>query len=124
GPEKVLQVEISLSVRQFSDFSATGEPRYKQTTEKRNFFFLSEREIAFLPLIVADGKEKDAFKLHEALLRVQAMLTGNAGAAAYGVVSVSSDSDGVEIYLDGGLVGRVVAGQVQVLHSVLVGGLE
>src|SRR3990172_12081992 len=38
GPEKVLQVEVSLSLQKFSGFDVMGKPRYEQSTEKRAFF--------------------------------------------------------------------------------------
>src|SRR3990172_3383026 len=122
GPEKVLHVEISLSVRKLSDFSAAGEPKYKQSTQKRTFFF-PETGTAFLPLIVAGGEEQEAFKLHEALIGIRAKLAGKEG-AAYGALSVSSDRAGAEILLDGGMVGRASAGKETVLTNVLVGDHE
>jgi len=123
GADKVLQIGISLSLWKLSDFSVTGEPRYKQSTENRSFSFL-ERGIAFLPLIVANGKEKEAFKLHEALIGIRAKLAEGKGVAAYGAASVSSDLDGAELLLDGGMVGRVSAGKATVLTNVLVGDHE
>ena len=123
GPEKVLQVEIVLSLRKLSGFHDTGKPTYEQSMERRNFLFL-ERGTAFLPLIVANEQEKEAFKLHEALIRVRMELGENKGAAAYGTVSVSSDLNGAEVLLDGGMVGRVSAGQETVLTNILVGDHE
>ena len=123
GTEKVLQVEISLSFRKLLGFSEPGEPRYEQSNEKRSFFFL-ERGTVFLPLIVANGKEKETFKLHEALIKVRAEPVKKEGATAYGTVLVSSDINGAEILLDGGVVGRVSAGKETVLRNVLVGDRE
>ena len=123
GPEKVLQVEISLSLQKLLEFSATGVPKYEQSTDKRSFFFL-ERGTAFLPIIVADGKEKEAFKLHEALIRIQVNIARKEGSAAYGTVLITSDLDGAELLLDGGAVDRVSAGKETVLRNVLVGDRE
>ena len=124
GPENVLQVVISLSLRKLSNFSPTGAPIYAQSTEQRRFFF-SEPGTAFLPLIMADGKEKEAFKLHEALIGITAKLDEKKGiAAVYGELSVSSDLDGAAVLLDGGLVGKVSAGKELVLKNVLAGDRE
>ena len=123
GPEKVLQVVISLSLRKLLRFSPPGEPSYEQSNEKRSFFF-PERGTVFLPLIAADRKETEAFKLHEALIKIRAELGKKEGAKTYGTVSVSSDLDGAELFLDGGMVGRVSAGKETVLTNVLVGDRE
>jgi formylglycine-generating enzyme required for sulfatase activity len=123
GPERVLRVNVSISVRKLADFSATGVPTYQQSTEKRSFFF-QESGTAFLPLIVAGDKERAAFKLREALIGIRAGLTEKNAGAAYGAVSVSSELDGAELRLDGGLVGRIVAGKETELDNVLVGDRE
>ena len=123
GADNVLQVGISLSVRKLTDFSATGEPRYQQSELKRMFFF-SEYGIAFLPLMMADDKEKEAFKLHEVLVGIGAKLARKQEGATYGALSVTSDIDGAEILLDGGVVGKVSAGKETILKNVLVGERE
>jgi sulfatase modifying factor 1 len=123
GADIVLQVEISLSVRKLAGFSDIGAPRYDQSAHKRTVFFQGA-ETAFLPLMVTDVREREAFGLHEVLVGIQATLVRHTGVAAYGMISVSSDLDGAELRLDGGAVGRVSAGRETVLANVPVGDRE
>jgi len=123
GPEKLLQVEISLSLQKLSGYSATADARYEQLPEKRTFFFV-DRGTAFLPLFLPNTKVKEAFKLHEAVIKVQVALAEEKGRAYYGGISISSDLDGAEIFLDGGVVGRVSAGKETVLANILAGEHE
>jgi formylglycine-generating enzyme required for sulfatase activity len=123
GPEKLLRLDISLSLRKLSGFSTAGEPRFEQLPVKRTFFFV-EHGTVFLPLLMADEKEKEAFKLHEALIGIGAKLTEKKGIAAYGAVSVSSDLDDAELFLDGGEVGKVSIGKATSLTNVLAGDHE
>jgi len=124
SPNRVLHVEISLSLRKLSGFGATGVPSYERSTEKRTFLFVDFPGTALLPLIVANGREKEAFGVHEALIRIRATPAGIAGPAGYGALSVSSDLDGAELLLDGGVVGRMSAGKEAVVTNVRVGERE
>ncbi len=123
GPEKLLQLEIVLSLRKLSGFSALGEPSYEQLTERRSFF-LTDRKTIFLPLIVTNEAEKEVFKLHEVMLRIRVELREKKEGAAYGGISVSSELDGATLLLDGGMVGRIANGKEMVLPNVLVGDHE
>jgi formylglycine-generating enzyme required for sulfatase activity len=123
GPDKLLTLQLSRTLRKLSGYSATGEPQYEQSAEKRTFIFV-DRGTAYLPLMIADEKERKAFKLQEALMRVQATLAGEEGRALYGMLSVSSDLDGAKLFLDGGMVGRVSTGKEMVLANILAGEHE
>jgi formylglycine-generating enzyme required for sulfatase activity len=121
--EKLVRVDIALSVRKVAGFGAKGEPRYEQSMDKRTFFFV-EHGSFILPLLVSNRTESDAFKLHEALVSIKVERAGAEGAAAFGAVEVSSDLDGADLLLDGGVVGTVSAGKETVLRNVLAGDRE
>jgi formylglycine-generating enzyme required for sulfatase activity len=123
GPDKLLTLQLSLTLRKLSGYSATGEPQYEQLPEKRTLIFV-DRGTAFLPLMIADEKERKAFKLQEALMGVQATLAGEEGRALYGALSISSDLGGAKLLLDGGMVGRVSAGKEMVFANILAGEHE
>lgn len=123
GPEKLLQVNISLSIKKFSEFSPMGEPKYEQSAEKRTVF-LVEQGTVFLPLMIADEKERKAFRLHEALIGISINLSEKKGVATYGAISVFSDLDGADIFVDGGMVGRVTTGKENSLTNILTGNHE
>jgi formylglycine-generating enzyme required for sulfatase activity len=123
GTEKLLRVELSLTLRKLFGYSTTGEPQYEQSLDKRSIIFV-DRGTMFLPLMMPDEKERKAFKLQEVLLRVQSALDCEEGRAVYGALSVSSDLDGAELLLDGGTIGRVPAGREFVLANILAGEHE
>jgi formylglycine-generating enzyme required for sulfatase activity len=74
--------------------------------------------------MIADEKERKAFKFQEALIGIGVKLSEKKGVAAYGAVSVSSDLDAAELFLDGGMVGRVSAGKEMVIANILAGEHE
>jgi formylglycine-generating enzyme required for sulfatase activity len=123
GPEKLLRTQLSLVLQKLSGFSATGEPHYEPSADKRNVIFVDQGTM-FLPLMIVDEKEIKAFKLQEALIRVRSALAEEEGRALFGALSVSTDLDDAELLLDGGTIGRVPAGREFVLANILAGEHE
>lgn len=119
-PERVLSLNISLSLKELSGFGKGGEPIYQQSEVKRDFF-LSDRREAFVPLLIANAAEMEAFGIREVFLKVAVASLGEESAAAYGVLSVTSRPPGGAILLDGGVVGRISAGAETALRNVPVG---
>jgi len=118
--ERVLEVEVSVSLEQLSGFGEQGEPLYQQSQLKREFFFAEDGEV-FLPLLVAGDAERDASGIREVFLRLSARAKGEASRAAYGVVAVTSEMMEAELLLDGGVVGKISAGGEATLRNVRVG---
>ena len=85
-------------------------------------FPLEDAVTAAVPLLIADQKEKDAFRVSDVLLRFRASTAGQ-GPAAYGEVSVQSDTPRADILLDGGVVGRT-SDEPTVVKNVLAGQRE
>ncbi len=119
-PERVLVLHISLSLQKLSGLGTQGEPVYQEAEERREFYFLEGGE-AFLPLLVADEAEEKAFRTREVFLRVAAGKIRAGTPATYGVVQVTSGTEGGELFLDGGVVGEVAAGTETDLPNVPAG---
>jgi formylglycine-generating enzyme required for sulfatase activity len=120
--EGTLSVQLSLSLERLSGFGAKGEPLYEKAQEVRTLFFYSSDESdAFIPILVANAAEREAFGVQEILLRVEAATAPEVPGASYGVVSVVSAMEGAEILLDGGLVGKASSGGETILRNVRAG---
>ncbi len=118
--ERVLMVSVSLSLQELSGFENGEKPVYEKSLVKREFSF-SEMGSVFVPLLVANRIEQEAFGIHEVFLRVAARPVGEESGAAYGVVSVTSEMKDAEVLLDGGIVGKIsTAGEIT-LQNVPVG---
>ncbi len=122
-PERVLVLNVSLSVQKLSGFEEGGEPAYQQSELKRSYHFLGNRD-AFIPIVVANDPEIESFGIREVLLKVTAGIHADEAAAAYGVVSVLHGVEGAELLLDGGRIGATSAGGETVLRNVPVGQRE
>lgn len=124
--ERVLSVEVSLAVRKLAGFGTQGEPKHEQLAGKRTFYFPNGGS-AFVPLIISSEKEKREFGWQEVLLRIEARpvpVSEDEGAASYGTVSVTSDADGAELLLDGGVVGKISARKETILGNLVAGERE
>ena len=120
GKDRVARLEASISTRKLSSFSPEGNAAYEQALDKR-VLPVGDAEATFIPLLIADQKEKDSFQIRDLVLRVRARDRAQRRAAAYGEVSVVSDTPRADILLDGGVVGRTVEASPTVLRNVLVG---
>src|SRR5207248_4635154 len=85
---------------------------------------LEDAVTAAVPLLVADPKETDAFRIHDVLLEFRASTVGKGPAAAYGEVSVQSDTPRADVLLDGGVVARTSGGGPTLLENVPAGERE
>jgi formylglycine-generating enzyme required for sulfatase activity len=97
------ETTLTLSARKFSGFSKDAKPIYSTTSETR-ILKLRESSDAFFPIHVSDAQEREAWGVHEVLLRVRARPVRPLG-PAYGLISTVTDAPGAAILLDGGLVG-------------------
>jgi formylglycine-generating enzyme required for sulfatase activity len=121
--EGELQLETQLAIQKLSGFDEDGQPIYARSLQQTGFGLPGRLE-QVVPLLVADAREKDAFGVHEVLLRLRATVVEREGPAAYGLVSVTADVPGAELLLDGGFVGRISEGKPVLLKNVLTGSRE
>ena len=119
--ERLLEVEVSVSIEKLSGFGEQGEPRYQDPFQLKRQLFFAEGGDALLPLLVADDAELEAWGIREVFLRISARAMAEESDAAYGVVSVTSGMEQAELLLDGGRVGRISAGGEATLRNVRVG---
>jgi formylglycine-generating enzyme required for sulfatase activity len=120
-PEALVLVEVSLSFRKLSGFGKEGIPIYEAASEKRNFF-LSRAGETFVPLLVSNSREMEAFGLQELLMRIQVGELKEQ--EAYGVISVTSGMNGAKVLVDGGVVGTVSPGRQTVIRNLPAGERE
>ena len=119
-PDGRVDLELRVATRKLSAFDPKGQPVYARSVQQRTLEVVTEGDIA-LPLLIPDPREKDAFAVHEVLLRVRAEVLEREAPASYGFVAVSADVPGAEILLDGGFVGRIVEGSPTLLRNVRAG---
>jgi formylglycine-generating enzyme required for sulfatase activity len=115
-------IEVSISQRKLSGFSQKGKPSYERLADAR-VFRVQATETA-VPLLVADEKEKGAFRVHDVLLRFRTSTAENVLAAAYGEISIRSDTPRSDILLDGAVVARTSDEAPALLKNVLAGQHE
>ena len=113
-------IGVAIGLRRLARFSSDGKPVYEQSTEERMLTGREARE-SVVPLLLSTAKEKEAFGVHEVLLRIGARSLAGRPAAAFGKISVTSDVPIADVLLDGGAVGRITDGRPFVLENVLVG---
>jgi len=121
-PGGEVELQTTLEIRKLSAFDEKGRPVYARSEQKRRFD-LGTGDDAIVPLLVADPRERDAFNVHELFLRLGARVLGRE-VAAYGAISVTADVPGVDLLLDGGLVGRTLEKGPTILKNVRVGKRE
>jgi formylglycine-generating enzyme len=115
-------VELSISRRKWSGFSPAGEPSYTRSDETR--ILSKAASSGAVPLLNSDQKEKNAFRIHDVLLRIEASTAGTTPVTAYGEISVLSDTPRADILLDGGVVARTSDEGATRLENVLAGERE
>lgn len=118
--DPLLSVDISLSFRRLSALPEGQEPSYQQTEIKRRLRFTHSRE-AFLPLLLADATEKEAFGIHEVWVSVAVRMGSDDSAGRYGSISIASAANDAEVLLDGGVAGRTSADGTSTLRNVPLG---
>lgn len=127
GPASVAGSEIlmdaTFSVRKLTGFSRDGVPTYEPGTEKRTLH-VPEGSNAVVPILVANPKESDEFRVRELLLKFRARAAGAGPRMEYGELAVTADAPRAEIFLDGGPVGRTSAEGPVVLTAVRTGERE
>jgi formylglycine-generating enzyme required for sulfatase activity len=117
-----VDLRTTLQIRKLSTFDQKGQPVYAHSEQKRRFD-LCTGDYAIVPLLVADPLERDTFNVHELFVRCEARVLGQE-VAAYGTISVTADIPGVDILLDGGLVGRTTEKGAIILRNIRVGNHE
>ena len=116
------EVRLTYVTREFSGFDEAGRPDYTRSKAVRTLSLESAAEIAY-PMFLPDEREREAFAVHDVVVRVRAEGVPREP-AAYGSLAVSADVPGAEILLDGGFVGRVSGGGPVVRRNVPAGTRE
>jgi sulfatase modifying factor 1 len=119
-PAGEVELEVRVAIQKLSGFDDKRQPVYARSLQKRMLGVVTEGDIV-LSLLIPDGREKEAFAVHEVLLRVRAEVLRRGTAASYGSIAVSADVPGAEILLDGGFVGRIVEGSPTLVKNVRTG---
>ena len=112
----------SLTVRKLSGFDANRRPVYTTRTQQRALDVSSNPE-ALIPVLFADSHEQSAFGINELLFHIQADVVAVRPSMTYGSVSVRTELPGLNVYLDGGFVGRTGEGPL-LIKNVMVGTRE
>lgn len=113
-------IEATLSSRTLTGFSPGGAPAYGPRTEKRTLR-VTEGSSAVVPILIANERETDAFRVRELLLKIRARGPGGRSRVEYGEIGVSADVARAEIFLDGGFAGRTSSDGAVLLRAVRVG---
>jgi formylglycine-generating enzyme required for sulfatase activity len=107
------------SVSLLKGFNRRGKPDYQVRDVQTTDFGGSDFEFA-LPVLLASDTERDAFGVEEVVVSITGSSLGNEQ-RQYGNISVESDRPGAEVFLDDGLVGRIIEDQPIVLENIEVG---
>jgi formylglycine-generating enzyme required for sulfatase activity len=115
-------LRLTFMTREFGGFDETGRPDYSRTEVVRTRSLETTAEAAH-PMFLPDEQEKEAFAVHDVVVRVRAERVLREQ-AVYGSLAVRADVPGAEILLDGASVGRVPEGAPVVLSNLPVGTKE
>ncbi len=115
-------LQTTLKIQKLSSFDDKGRPVYARSEQKRNFS-IGPGDYAIVPLLVANPRERDAFNIHELYVRLTARILGQE-VVAYGAISVTVDVPGLDILIDGGVVGRSQEKGPTLLNNIRVGKHE
>lgn len=107
------------SISTLKKFDSRGRPSYQ--VQKRQQLEGSRDELeSAVVVLIASERERAAFRVQEVVATVKAsLLTENA--AGHGNISVQGDIPGAEIFVDGGLAGRVRENQPLLIEHVAAG---
>jgi formylglycine-generating enzyme required for sulfatase activity len=119
-PEGAVHLETNLKFSKLSGFDTNGEHVYVNSIQKRTFS-LADNANQTLPLLISSKREKEAFGVHEVLVRLNVSMLGHGPVASYGMISVSADVPGAKVFLDGGFAGLITEGNPLLLKNVLTG---
>jgi len=120
-PDRVLLVDVVLTLRRFAGFDAAGRPEYEQLPEVRRRFHLLDTREVLVPVLVTGDAERKALGVRELLLRLDLTTeAGNTG-AAYGRIAILSRSAESEVLLDGSVVGKTPESGELILRNVPAG---
>jgi formylglycine-generating enzyme required for sulfatase activity len=109
-----------LAIQKFTGFNEDGHAAYAKSAEERALPLARDGDLA-LPLLIADAAEREAFGIHEIMLRLRTSLLARDAPRSYGAVEVTADVPAASILLDGGFVGRITEGTPVLLGNVLSG---
>jgi hypothetical protein len=115
-------LQTTLEIQKLSAFDKGRHPVYTRSQQQRKFF-LAPEEYGVVPLLLADPHERDLFNIYELFLQLSAKSLRQ-GTAAYGALAVTADVPGVDILLDGGVLGRTQEEGSTLLKNMLVGTHE
>jgi formylglycine-generating enzyme required for sulfatase activity len=118
--ERNLEMDVSISLLKRSGLEESGQPAYTSTELRRTLYF-SDDSFAIVPLRMADPQEDARSESYEVYLRISATAIPGREASSLGALLVSSDMEEAELFLDGGLVGNITAGQEITLRNVKPG---
>jgi formylglycine-generating enzyme required for sulfatase activity len=116
-------IEAAFSIQRLTGFADSGAPIYDTRTEKRTLRVL-EGSSAAIPVLVANRKETDEFRVRELFLKFRARAGGSSPPVEYGEIALKADIPRAEIFLDGGFVGRTSFEGPVLLSAVRVGERE
>jgi formylglycine-generating enzyme required for sulfatase activity len=114
-------VEVSISLQKLAGFTCEGRPIYQQSRNMRALITEKKSEL-FVPLLIADAKENEAFGAREILLRWNARYLFSP--VAYGKIHLATDVPRADVLLDGGSVGRTSEAGLIILENVIAGTHE
>jgi formylglycine-generating enzyme required for sulfatase activity len=120
-PESLTEGSVTMSARKFSGLS-DRKPSNVESSQVR-VLRIEEFGVATIPLFVATAEEKESLGVHELLLRVRAR-PATPPAATYGVVSLTTDTPGAAILLNGGMVGHASEHGTLLVRNVPAGEHE
>jgi formylglycine-generating enzyme required for sulfatase activity len=119
-PERVILLDIKLSLRRVSGVDEAGEPLYADSKEERSAALVEGGDVV-VPLLRETEIETGKQGTRELFLRVATRRARDPSATAYGTVEVKSGSQGGELLLDGGLAGEVPGAGAITLQNVPAG---
>jgi formylglycine-generating enzyme required for sulfatase activity len=118
-----VELRTSVEIQKLSGFDEGGEPVYDRSAHERLLGYETEGQL-ILPLLVPDRREREAFGLHEVLVRLRAGTLPQSPTTAYGTIAVTADVPAADILLDGGVVGRTSEGSPTLVGNVPAGKRE
>jgi len=121
--ERIIAVEVSLSLQERSGFGKEGTSGYEDSEVSRAFLF-GEEQKAFVPLLIATKAQQEELGVHEIFLNIAVGAVQENSDTAYGGITVISDLEGADLLLDGGVVNGIAADGETVLRNVRTGPRE
>lgn len=111
------ELAIRGSTAKLAGFKRRGGPKY-DIRKFKSAIHPSESSHSITAALIAEGKEREEFQVHEVVVSLEASVLVAERSAGYGTLAVESDVPGAEILLDGGLVGRVSEGRPFLIENI------